>query len=67
MLSEERFQVILQLLQEKKAVTVTELTRILDTSESTIRRDLNTLAGMGKINKVHSVTGGWKHDLYGNL
>ena len=53
MLSEERFQVILQLLQEKKAVTVTELTQILDTSESTIRRDLNTLAGMGKINKVH--------------
>lgn len=53
MLSEERYQIILQLLQEKKAVSVTELTDVLGASESTIRRDLNTLAGMGKINKVH--------------
>ena len=53
MLSEERYQIILQLLQEKKAVSVTELTEMLGISESTIRRDLNTLAGMGKINKVH--------------
>lgn len=53
MLSEERHSVILQLLQERKAVTVTEFTKILGISESTIRRDLNTLAGMGKINKVH--------------
>lgn len=53
MLSEERHSVILQLLQERKVVTVTEFTKILGISESTIRRDLNTLAGMGKINKVH--------------
>ena len=53
MLSEERHSVILQLLQERKAVTVTEFTKILGISESTIRRDLNTLAGMGKIYKVH--------------
>lgn len=53
MLSEERFDIILQLLQQKKAVTVTELTKILNISESTIRRDLNTLAEMGKLNKVH--------------
>ena len=53
MLSEERYQIILQLLQEKKAVSVTELTEMLGISESTIRRDLNTLAGRGKINKVH--------------
>lgn len=53
MLSEERHSVILQLLQERKAVTVTEFTKILGISESTIRRDLNTLAGMGKINKVY--------------
>ena len=46
MLSEERHSVILQLLQERKAVTVTEFTKILGISESTIRRDLNTLAGM---------------------
>ncbi len=53
MLSEERFDIILQLLQQKRAVTVTELTKIINTSESTIRRDLNTLAEMGKLNKVH--------------
>jgi DeoR family fructose operon transcriptional repressor len=33
-------------------VTVTELTQALGTSESTIRRDLNALAEMGKLNKV---------------
>lgn len=53
MLTEERFSAILELLQEKKAVTVVELTKILETSESTIRRDLNTLHDMGKLKKVH--------------
>lgn len=53
MLSEEREQRILQLLEQKKAVTVMELTKLLQTSESTIRRDLNSLAEMGKLNKVH--------------
>lgn len=53
MLSEERFAVILQILREKKAVTVVELTKILDTSESTIRRDLVALAERGKLHKVH--------------
>lgn len=53
MLSEERHSAILELLENKKAVTVTELTQILSTSESTIRRDLNTLDHMGKLNKVH--------------
>lgn len=40
MLAEERFAAILQLLQEKKTVTVNELTKTLHISESTIRRDL---------------------------
>lgn len=53
MLSEDRFQTILQLLQQKRSVTVSELCKLLQTSESTIRRDLNTLAEMGKLNKVH--------------
>lgn len=53
MLTEERHQIILQLLQEKKAVTVVELTKVLGISESTIRRDLHSLAQMGKLNKVH--------------
>lgn len=52
MLTQERYQMILQLLSERDAVTVAELSVILDSSESTIRRDLNTLADMGKLNKV---------------
>ena len=40
MLTEKRYDVILKLLEKKKSVTVTELKEILNTSESTIRRDL---------------------------
>lgn len=53
MLSEERFAAILKILEEKKTVTVSELTAALDTSESTIRRDLNALHEMGRLKKVH--------------
>ena len=53
MLTEERFSKILKRLDEKNAVTVLELTELLDTSESTIRRDLTILKNMGKLNKVH--------------
>lgn len=52
MLTEERYERILQLLSERGAVTVAELSELLTISESTIRRDLNTLAEMGKLNKV---------------
>ncbi len=53
MLTEERHAAILRLLETKKALTVTELTQLLATSESTIRRDLATLDQNGKLNKVH--------------
>ncbi len=53
MLTQERHQYILKALEEKKAVSVADLTKELDTSESTIRRDLNALAKQGKLNKVH--------------
>lgn len=53
MLTEERFQMILRILEEKQAVTVTELTQLLDASESTIRRDLTTLHQQGRLIKVH--------------
>ena len=43
MLTEQRHEIILNLLSEKGSITVTELKDILNTSESTIRRDLNTL------------------------
>lgn len=53
MLAEERFELILELLAKKRAVTVQELCEELSTSESTIRRDLTELERLGKLNKVH--------------
>lgn len=52
MLTEERYELILQILNDRSAVTVAELSDFLHISESTIRRDLNALAEMGKLNKV---------------
>lgn len=53
MLMEERFNAIMLLIEEKKMVTVQELTEMLNTSESTIRRDLVQLDKMGRLIKVH--------------
>ncbi|MGL4606412.1 MAG: DeoR/GlpR family DNA-binding transcription regulator [Eubacteriaceae bacterium] len=53
MLTEERFERILQLLEEKRSATVQELSEYLESSESTIRRDLTVLNNEGKLNKVH--------------
>ena len=52
MLTEERYARILKLLEDKGSVTVQELKEFLDTSESTIRRDLNALGAEGKLIKV---------------
>lgn len=43
MLTEQRYEIILELLETRKSVTVTELKEILDTSESTVRRDITAL------------------------
>ena len=53
MLAEERFSLIMEQLNRKRTVTVQELCEALNTSESTIRRDLNELDKQGKLNKVH--------------
>ncbi len=53
MLTEERYGKILNLINQYKTVTVARLTKELNVSEATIRRDLNTLASKGKILKVH--------------
>ena len=53
MLTEERHLQILNYLEEKQAVTVAELTKLLDSSESTIRRDLTILDKQKKLKKVH--------------
>ena len=53
MLNQERKKKILEIIEEKGAVSVTELTKMLGASESTIRRDLIELSKKGNINKVH--------------
>ena len=53
MLTEERYQEILAAVNDRKTVTVIELTKLLNASESTIRRDLLALDHMGKLNRVH--------------
>ena len=53
MLSQDRQALILDIIKEQGSITVTRLTEILETSESTVRRDLSFLANKGKINKVH--------------
>lgn len=53
MLTEERHSIILKLVNRQGSVKINELCIALDTSESTIRRDLNILAEHGLINKVH--------------
>lgn len=52
MLSEQRHEMILKLLEEKRSVTVTELTRLLGISESTARRDIVLLDKAGRLVKV---------------
>lgn len=52
MLTEERHGLILSLVNQRNAVTVLELSKELDISESTIRRDLTSLDKIGKLNKV---------------
>lgn len=53
MLTEDRHTSILALLQQEGSVTVHQLMERLNTSESTIRRDLNQLDSQGFLTKVH--------------
>jgi DeoR family fructose operon transcriptional repressor len=53
MLTQERRQQILDLLAERGSVSVSQLSDMLNSSESTIRRDLVALSKLGKLNKVH--------------
>ncbi len=53
MFTEERFNIILQELKTKGIVSVTELVKLLDASESTVRRDLNALHNEGLLKKIH--------------
>ncbi len=53
MLKEERQQLILDVIQRQKRVTVPELSSMFQISEVTIRRDLHDLAVSGKLQRTH--------------
>ena len=53
MLAEQRARTILQLVSQRQTVSVADLCELTGASEATIRRDLNALARLGKLNKVH--------------
>ena len=52
LLTQERYQSILSIINERNAVTVAELADMLAISESTVRRDLTALDELGKLKKV---------------
>lgn len=53
MIAEERWSHIVELVNERGVMTVAQLMKALDASESTIRRDLVRLDQMGRLRKVH--------------
>lgn len=53
MIAQERLARIVEIVNDRGAVSVPELMEELDASESTIRRDLLKLDRVGRINKVH--------------
>lgn len=53
MLTAERHKLIMDLLKHKGAVKLKDLIEISDSSDSTIRRDLAELEGLGMLKRVH--------------
>ena len=53
MLTEERYAVITEMVNQWGSIKLTDLCDMLGISVSTARRDINALAEMGKITKVH--------------
>ena len=53
MLEQQRHRAILDLLEEKTFVRLQELVEALDASPATIRRDINKMAGEGRLLKIH--------------
>ena len=53
MFSGERLQKILEQIEKHGNVRITELSKLLDTSEATIRRDLDHLQRLGQLQRIH--------------
>ena len=52
MIERERHRMILKLLASRSVVSVAELVELLDSSEASIRRDINALAERGEIKRI---------------
>lgn len=52
-LPEERRRLLLELLARDGKIVATEVSRRFDVSEDTVRRDLNELAAIGRLRRVH--------------
>lgn len=66
MLTEQRYETILRMLDEKGSVTVMELKDLLDASESTVRRDITALAKTGRLIKVFGGAVAMEHIMTGS-
>ena len=53
MLAEERKKVICEIVNRKKAVRVSELSKRLNITEATVRRDLDELQNEKKLRRTH--------------
>lgn len=53
MITENRYQLILEILEQHRSATVQQLAEQTGASESTIRRDLTALDSQGQLKKVH--------------
>ena len=53
MLKRERLRNILEIVTDRRFVTVDELAKALQVSDMTIRRDLNELNTTGKVMRIH--------------
>lgn len=53
MITENRYQLILEILEKHRSATVQQLAEQTGASESTIRRDLTALDSQGQLKKVH--------------
>ncbi|OAA82893.1 Lactose phosphotransferase system repressor [Clostridium ljungdahlii] len=53
MLTEQRHKIILEKLKQKEIVKVNDLVNLLNTSESTIRRDLTYLENINALKRIH--------------
>jgi Transcriptional regulators of sugar metabolism len=64
MLAIERTQYIMKTLQDNKVISVNELSKVIQVTEETIRRDLEKLEKQGLISRVHG--GAYLREGFGN-